>query len=194
MVLQKSGYISEKEYLALDADSDIRYEYRTGEIFAMAGASREHNIITSNVHISLGTQLRDRNCEIYQSDMRVQTADAPTYRYPDIVVVCGEPTFADTKPVSLTNPTLIIEILSASTADEDYALKASEYRHISSVQEVVLIAQDTPRIERYLRRDATNWLYTDLNGLDKELRLESVACALDFSEVFRRIDFAGDED
>lgn len=194
MALPKSDHISAKEYLALDADSDIRYEYRGGKIFAMAGASRDHNIITSNVHISLGTQLRDRDCEIYQADMRVQTADAPAYRYPDIVVVCGEPHFADTTPVSLTNPTLIIEVLSASTGEDDQTIKAAEYRHMPSVQEVVLIAQDAPRIERYRKRDDHNWLYTDLSGLDNRLTLTSIDCVLNFNEVFRRIDFDHDTD
>lgn len=135
MALPESTYISEKEYLALDADSDIRYEYFEGEILAMAGASREHNLITSNVHVSLANQLRERPCEVYQSDMRVQISAKSTYRYPDIVVVCGEPNFADTKPVSLTNSTLIIEVVSDPTEDKEYKQKSHEYRHMPSVQE-----------------------------------------------------------
>ncbi len=140
MALPESTYVSEKEYLALDADSDMRYEYEDGKIIAMAGASREHNLITSNVHINIGNQLRNRPCEIYQSDMRVQIAKQSSYRYPDIVVVCGEPLFADTKPVSLINPTLVIEVLSASTEDRDYRQKSLEYRNMLSIQEYVIIS------------------------------------------------------
>ncbi|MEM9954610.1 MAG: Uma2 family endonuclease [Chloroflexota bacterium] len=194
MALPESDFISEKEYLALDADSDIRYEYLDGEIFAMAGASREHNIIASNTHIALGTQLRDKPCEIYQSDMRVQTKADKSYRYPDIVVVCDEPNFADTTPVSLKNPTLIIEVLSKSTSDNDESKKADEFRKMPSVQEYVIISQDSPRIQRYYRQDDINWLYTDVSGIDKQLILKSIDCVLDLGEVFRRIEFDEEED
>lgn len=184
-----SKHLSKKEYLALDADSDIRYEYAYGEIFAMAGASRNHNLIALNTSTSLNAQLRDRPCEVYQSDMRVQTKENSAYRYPDIVVVCAEPIFADTSPVSLINPTLIIEVLSASTAEKDYEQKSQEYRQMPTVQEYVLISQTTARIQRYLKQDDFNWLYTDLVGLNQQLYLQSIDCTLDFSEVFRRIDF-----
>ena len=189
MTLPQSQHMSLKEYFALDLDSDIRYEYADGQIVAMAGANREHNRITSNVHIDLGNQLRDKPFEIYQSAMRVQTKLNASYRYPDLVVVCAEPQFADTKPVSLTNPTLIIEVLSDSTAARDYQEKSLEYRNIQSVQEYVLISQDTPRIQRYLRQDLFNWLYTDLIGLENKIELKSIDCILKFSEVFRLIDF-----
>lgn len=185
----KSTHISEKEYLALDADSNNRYEYADGEIVAMAGASREHNLITSNIHVSLANQLRNRPCEVYQSDMRVQTKLNSAYRYPDIVVVCADPIFADTTPVSLLNPTLIIEVLSDSTAEKDYEQKSQEYRHMNTVQEYVIVSQDKPRIQRYLKQDDFNWLYTDLTGLDQQLTLKSIACTLDFNDVFRRINF-----
>lgn len=189
MALPKSTYISEKEYLALDLDSDIRYEYANGEIFAMAGASREHNLIASNVHVSIANQLRERDCEVYQSDMRVHTKADAAYRYPDVVVVCGEPEFTDTNPVSLINPTLIIEVLSASNTDSELKEKSSEYRDMPSVQEYVIIRQDKPHIERYYRQDTFNWLYTELTGLEQQLMLKSIDCVLDFSEVFRRINF-----
>lgn len=194
MALPETNYISEKEYLALDADSDIRYEYVDGEIFAMAGASRNHNLITSNVHVSLANQLRNRPCEVYQSDMRVQTKADSAYRYPDIVVVCAEPLFADTNPVSLINPTLIIEVLSESTAERDYEQKSHEYRQMPTVQEYVLISQTTARIQRYLKQDDVNWLYTDLTGLDQNLHLQSIDCTLEFGEVFRRVDFGISDD
>jgi Uma2 family endonuclease len=194
MALPDSKYISVKEYLALDADSEIRYEYRDGEIYAMAGASREHNLICSNIHVELANQLRERPCEVYQSDMRVQTKANAAYRYPDIVVICGDPNFADTNPVSLTNPTLIIEVLSKSTEEKDYKQKSDEYRHMTSVQEYVIVSQDSPRIQRYLKQDDFNWLYTDLSGLEQQLELKSIGCILDFSEVFRRIDFNKPED
>lgn len=189
MALPQADYITVKEYLALDADSDIRYEYADGEIFAMAGASRNHNLIALNTSTSLNTQLRNRSCEVYQSDMRVQTKADTSYRYPDIVVVCAEPIFADTNPVSLINPTLIIEVLSDSTAEKDYEQKSREYRQMPSVQEYVLISQTTARIQRYLKQDDFNWLYTDLVGLNQQLHLQSIDCTLEFSEVFRRIDF-----
>ena len=121
--------------------------------------------------------------------MRVQIKFAGAYRYPDISVVCGEPEFAETKPVSLLNPTILIEVLSPSTAVADRIQKLREYRRIPALQEYLLISQDSPRIERFLKQDDINWLYTDLSGLDQSLALPSVDCTLKFADVYRRIAF-----
>ncbi|MAU08492.1 MAG: hypothetical protein CL607_01625 [Anaerolineaceae bacterium] len=189
MALPKSTYVTEEEYLAFEQDSEIKHEYAAGQIIAMTGASREHLLINHNVSRVLGNQLVERPCEVYSSDLRVQVTASGAYRYPDIVVVCGEPEFVPPRPNSLLNPTLIIEILSDSTAEIDYRHKLAEYRRIPTLQEYLLISQDAPRIERYLKQDEQNWLYTELTGLDQQLALPSIDCTLLFSDVFYRIDF-----
>lgn len=189
MALPHSTTYSEQDYLALDQASDIKYEYADGEVFAMSGATRVHNLIVSNVHLSLGNQLLGRPCEIYMADMRVQVRASGSYRYPDVSIVCAPPEFADTQPESLLNPTVLIEVISDSSAVTDRIQKLDEYRRIPSLQEYLLISQDRPRIERYQRQDDLNWLYTDLQGLDQQLDLPSLNGVLRLSDVYRRIEF-----
>ena len=193
MALPKSTYVTEEDYLAFEQDSETKHEYVAGEIFAMTGVSREHSLINHNVARVLGNQLVDRPCEIHQSDIRLRVQSIGAYRYPDIAIVCGEPEFIPPRPESLLNPTLLIEILSESTASVDRGEKLAEYRRIPTLQEYLLISQDAPRIERYLKQDAHNWLYTELTGLDQQLALPSIDCVLHFSDVFHRIDFQSDD-
>ena len=117
-----------QEYLALERKSETRNEYYNGEIFAMAGASREHNLIVGNLLRDIGNQLEDRPCESYPSDMRVSIEATGLYTYPDVAVVCGEPRFQDREVDTLLNPTVIIEVLSPSTEAYDRGVKFRHYR------------------------------------------------------------------
>ncbi len=110
---------SPNEYLTLERADEYKSEYVNGRIFAMAGASREHILITFNISRSLGNQLADRPCEIYPTEMRVKPAQTRSYRYPDIAVVCGPAEFEDTESDTLLNPTVLIEVLSPSTEASD---------------------------------------------------------------------------
>lgn len=194
MALPKHDITSytEEEYLAFDLDSEIKNEYAEGQIFAMAGAHPDHSRITGDTFSSLNIQLMDERCEVFQSEQRVKVSATGAYRYPDVVVVCGGAEFADTTPPTLINPTVIIEVLSKSTEDKDYNQKLQEYRRIPTLKEYILIAQDKPQVERFLRQDDINWLYTALEGMDNSIELPSIACTLQFSDIYRRIDF-GDE-
>jgi Uma2 family endonuclease len=116
MALPKPRY-SPSEYLAMEREAPTRSEYLNGEIFAMAGASRRHNLITMNVGAHLWGQLRQGPCEVYSRDMRVKVSATGLYTYPDLVVVCGEPELEDAELDTLLNPTLLVEVLSKSTAD-----------------------------------------------------------------------------
>src|SRR2546428_1618931 len=115
MSRQIRPYITPEEYLALERKAEHKSEYLHGEVFAMTGASRKHNLIATNILISLGQQLKGRPCEAYSSDMRVKVAATGLYTYPDIVVVCGDPKFEDDYVDTLLNPTLLVEVLSKST-------------------------------------------------------------------------------
>ena len=180
-------------YLAFERESqNAKHELINGAIVAMSGASRAHNLIAANVGTLLNMQLRERNCEVYIADMRVQVQPDATYTYPDVVVVCGEPQFADEYIDMLLNPTLLIEVLSPSTEVIDRRYKLSQYRALASVQDYLLVTQDTPRIEQYTRHEA-GWMYTDVTRLDDVLILDSISCELPMNEIYRKVNFDGNE-
>jgi len=145
--------ITPDEYLRLERKSEIRSEYFRGEIFAMTGASRFHNLICANVLSQIHRQFEGRACEVYQSDMRVKVSSTGLYTYPDIVATCNLPQFEDEAVDTLLNPQTIIEVLSDSTEAYDRGTKFGHYRNIESLQDYVLISQNMCRIERFSRRD-----------------------------------------
>lgn len=177
-----------EEYIAFERSSEHRHDYHDGDIYDMTGASREHNLINGNCHSSLIFQLKGRPCEAYASDMRVR-ADQNHYTYPDIVVVCGDPAFEDTQLDTLSNPTVIIEVLSPSTEHYDRTTKWKSYRGLESLQEYLLIAQDRPHIEHYIRQNANSWLQTEMIGLTGTVELPSIQCALAIVDIYDRIKF-----
>lgn len=185
--------MTEAEYLAFERASDIRHEYLDGHVYAMTGASRAHNLISTYTAASLINQLRGRPCEVYASDMRVRVSATGLYTYPDVTVVCGNPQFADSALDTLLNPVLVIEVLSPSTESYDRGKKFQHYRQLESLREYVLISQDSPRVERFLRQDDGTWLLTDAAGLDASLELASVACTLALAEVYEKVTFEAED-
>ncbi|MGA8346959.1 MAG: Uma2 family endonuclease [Isosphaeraceae bacterium] len=177
-----------QEYLALERKSETRNEYYNGEIFAMAGASREHNLTVANLLRDIGNQLEDRPCESYPSDMRVFIEATGLYTYPDVSVVCGEPRFQDREVDTLLNPTVIVEVLSPSTEAYDRGDKFRHYRRIDSLREFVLISQDRMMVERYTRR-GNDWVLSDLTDPDQVLKLESIGCQIPLDRIYAKIKF-----
>jgi Uma2 family endonuclease len=182
-------YLTPQEYLALERRAETKSEYLRGEMFAMAGASREHNLIASNVNRELGQQLRERPCEVYQADMRVKVSSTGLYTYPDVTVVCGEPEFEDAEVDTLLNPIVLVEVLSSSTADYDRGGKATHYRSLPSLQEYVLISQDQALVEHYARQGPDQWLLTEKHSLDDTLVLASIDCRLPLAEIYLKVRF-----
>lgn len=176
------------EYLAFDRASEIKHELINGYVYAMTGGSESHSLISVNTSTSLRVQVRGRSCKVYNSDMRVQI-DADTYTYPDITVVCGESRLADRERETLLNPTLIIEVLSPSTERYDRGRKFQLYRQIDSLRTYVLIAQDSPRIEWYVRGDDGRWQFNDAAGLDAQVDLTAIGCTLALDEVYEQVAF-----
>jgi len=173
-----------EEYLAMERSSlEGKCEFVDGQIFAMVGASREHNLIGVNIASELRTKLKGRPCEAYANDMRVKAAKARGYHYPDIVVVCGKPEFEDGHLDTLLNPTVLIEILSSSTEAYDRGGKFAAYRKIQSLHEYLLVSQEEPFIERYVRQGDA-WVLTETAGLDGLVNLDSIGCVLAMNEVY----------
>jgi Uma2 family endonuclease len=186
--LLKAKYTRE-QYLALERQAEHKSEFLNGEIFAMSGASREHNRITVNVGSGLHTQLRGRPCETFISDMRVEVSTTGLYTYPDVVVVCGDPHFEDANVDTLLNPTLIVEVLSPSTEAYDRGEKFAHYRRLPSVKEYVLVAQERCRVERYVRQENDQWLLSEASDLSDTIVLASIDCRLPLAEVYDRVTF-----
>ncbi|MBK9749219.1 MAG: Uma2 family endonuclease [Chloroflexi bacterium] len=185
--------MTEEEYLAFERASQFKHEFRNGEVIAMVGASERHTLIAGSTHYSLYGQLRDRPCKVYLETMRVKIRAVKVNTYPDISVICGEPQFADREFDTLINPTLIIEVLSPSTETYDRGRKFSYYRALGSLQEYVLISQDSPHIERYIRQNHDGWLLTEAQGLEASIELTSIDCTLKLAEVYEQIDFSDTE-
>ncbi len=184
-VLTQTRYTAE-EYLTLERSASCKSEFHDGQIYAMTGASRRHNLITVNIARELSVQLKKRPCEAYINDMRVKVAEARSYHYPDIVVVCGTPQFEDAHVDTLLNPTLLIEVLSSSTEAYDRGGKFAHYRKIPTLREYLLVTQDQPSIERY-QRQGDVWILSEAVGLDAAVSLESIDCVLSLSEVYDKV-------
>lgn len=186
----KRKYISPEDYLAMESESSEKHEYFDGEIFDMAGASEEHATISSNINASLNFQLKKRPCKSYQSDLRVFIPATGLYTYPDVIVVCGKPQLVENADLdTLVNPTLIVEVLSPSTADYDKGTKFDYYRTIESLREYVLVWQDKKRVARYAKQADGSWVLHDFIGEDAEIILGSIDCKLSIEDVYDKVDF-----
>ena len=174
-----------EEYVRLEDTSPVKHEYLDGTVWAMAGGSPEHAGIAANVSMSLGNQLRDKPCRVFSSDLRIRVTESGLGTYPDLSVVCGhlETDPADPKQQTVTNPRVVVEILSPSTEAYDRGEKLAHYKRIPSVEEIVLIAQDRRQIEVW-RREPSGWLLGVVHdGGSAELR--SIQCKLALDDVYR---------
>jgi Uma2 family endonuclease len=181
-------HFTPEQYLELERQAEYKSEYFAGEIFAMAGASPEHSLITANVTAAIGPQLRDGPCAPYSSDLKVRATEE-LYTYPDLTVVCGEPEYAGREREVLLNPTLIVEVLSPTTEAWDRGGKFEQYRQRESLQEYVLVSQARPLIERFARQKNGQWVLTEAKGMDAVLALPSIGCELALAEVYRKVVF-----
>jgi Uma2 family endonuclease len=182
------------EYLVRERRAEFKSEYFHGETFAMAGASREHNLIVGNLVREVGNGLKGRTCEVYPSDMRVKVAASGLYTYPDVTVVCGPPEFEDEQADTLLNPTVLFEVLSESTEAYDRGAKSAQYRRLASLQEYVLVAQDRPQVERYVRQpQGGGWMLREVTQLDQVLALDAISIQIPLAEIYRQITWKSGE-
>ena len=188
MSLRPKPYLSPEDYLALERSAEFKSEYFDGEIFAMAGASEPHNLITINTIRELSIQLKKRPCKAYANDMRVKVSPTGLFTYPDVIVVCGQAQFDDSQRDTLLNPTLIVEVLSDSTEAYDRGRKFEHYRKLESLMEYVLIAQHRPHVESYRRQPDQRWVLTESDGLESSLRLDAIDCELALAEIYDKVE------
>ena len=182
----KRTFITPEGYLARERLATYKSEYRDGQIYAMSGASREHNLIAVNLVRVLGNQLLEKPCELYANDMRVRVGQDASYNYPDIAIVCGGPRFLERDVDTLLNPTALIEILSPSTEGFDRGGKFVGYRQLESLREYVLVSQDRILVERFSLR-AGEWVLAEWGDPEGILRLESIDCSASLREIYAKV-------
>lgn len=173
------------EYFALDDTSQIKLEYFGGTIFGMAGGSVRHNTIAANLYGLLWAAVKDGPCRVLGSDQRIRTADG-LFTYPDLVVVCGEPELVPGRDDTITNPKLVVEVLSSSTREYDRTEKLATYQRTPSVMAVVLVEQERPDVVRILRTDA-GWVEQRFASLDDIVRLDAIGAELPLRDAYARV-------
>ena len=185
----KADYTLE-EYFELEKTSEARYEYWDGEVFDMSGVSPRHSLLESNLNLNLRLALRGRNCLVFPANARIKVPSVPPYRYADLSVVCGNPVYETTGGIeALTNPILIIEVLSPSTEAYDRGDKFTYYKSIPSLKEYLLIAQHRPHVTQYVKQDDSSWSYSEVNDLTAVLQLPSIGCELALADVYQDVEF-----
>ncbi len=183
----KRQRITAEKYLELERAAKDKHEFISGEIVAMAGASDNHNVISSNVFGEIWSQSKGKGCRAFASDMRVR-GKKENYFYPDILVTCGERKFEDEKKKDvLLNPKVIFEVLSKSTRLKDRNEKFESYIMLESLTDYVLIEQDVMRIEHFSRIDERDWKVRIYAEADETIFFESINCRLSVADVYNEV-------
>ncbi|MEN3334383.1 MAG: hypothetical protein V7641_3748 [Blastocatellia bacterium] len=202
MAIRKSPLLyTIEEYLAIERQTEERYEYLDGQIFAMSGESDAHGEVSANLSFIIGSQLRGTPCRMRIKDTKVRSGPTPhpgstkgLFSYPDLVVICGERQYHDEHQDVLLNPTVILEVLSESTENFERGEKFHRYRMWNpTLSDYLLVSQTRPDIEHYIRQADGAWLLHNYSGLEQRLFIDSINCELRLSEVYERIVFPPEE-
>jgi Uma2 family endonuclease len=190
MSAQSQASLTPEQYLAAERAAEFRSEYFNGHMYAMSGGSYAHFQIIGGLVRELGNALKGRPCSVGASDLRLRVSPGGLYTYPDVIVICGEPKFADDQRDTLLNPALIVEVLSPSTEAYDRGFKAAQYRTLASLEEYVLVSQSEPRMEVFHRQHDGHWLLSEAIGLDAACRFESLDCGILLADVYDKVTFS----
>lgn len=172
-----------EQYLAFDEASDIQHEFIDGELIPMPGGSGPHNLIAASATTVLGVALRDRECYVFASQMRVEIDDRK-YLFPDVSVVCGEPVYGDDNKVILLNPTVVVEVTSPSSIERDRVTKLELYGAVPSIQGYLILDQERVFAQWYTRADG-GWHLGQFSNLSDVIELEPLGCTLRLADVYR---------
>lgn len=178
-----------EDYLIFEREADTRHEFLDGEIYQMAGESLPHSRICVNLSGEVRNQLKGKRCEALSPNMKVRTSTASLFSYPDLTIVCGEPKFHDVKKDVLTNPQVIFEVLSPSTAEYDRTTKFQRYRMGNeTLTDYILVSQDKPFVEHFFKQADGKWLYQSYGAIEDVLKIEIVDCELSLLEIYDRVE------
>jgi Uma2 family endonuclease len=182
--------LTAEQYLERERRADFRSEFYRGEMFARAGGPPPHSLITANIICELGIALKGGQCTAYESNLRIRIPVTGLYTYPDASVICGSLEYDDEHHDTVINPTLFVEVLSDSAEAYDRGKKFNHYRQLDSLQELLLVAQDSARVERFARNAGGTWTLTVVTGLDRSLHLPSIAVTISLAEIYDKVDLS----
>lgn len=195
----KPYYYTIEHYLDIEREAEERHEFLDGEIYAMAGESGAHADISSNLVILLGLQLRGSKCRVRAKDTKIRSGAMKQkfgkgmISYPDVIAICGEPQYHDKFKDIVLNPSVIIEVLSKSTAEFDRGEKFMRFRNFNpTLSDYILVSQDKPVVEHYSRQADESWVLREYYGLDKSFTIEMIDCSLNLADIYDRVDFTDD--
>ena len=187
--LKLESLLTPEDYLIFEREADSRHEYLDGAIFKMAGESLSHSRICMNLAAATVNTLKGKQCEALSPNMKVRTSNASLFSYPDLTIVCGEPQFHDVKKDVLTNPKVVFEVLSPSTAEYDRTTKFQRYRMGNeTLTDYILISQDKYFVEQFTKQAENNWIYRSFAALEDNLKIESAECELSLREIYDRVE------
>lgn len=189
----EKDYYTEEEYLRWEEDAPYKSEYVRGEIRAMSGGTDYHGAISISVGAELRAALKGRDCLTMSSDVKIRTLRG-TFRYPDVTVTCGPRRYHGRGRSVITNPLVVVEVLSDSTAATDHGEKLREYQMLESLHHYLIVSQREPRIELYTRKDDDHWDYQAVEGLGATLTLTALSVTLALTEIYEGIEFGPDND
>jgi Uma2 family endonuclease len=187
MSTQPKTHLSPEQYLELERKAECKSEYYDGDMFAMSGSSFRHAVAVANLAHSLNAQMMSRDCIALTNDVRVQVRATGLYTYPDLIVVCGKPQFADVHFDTLLNPGFIAEVLSPSTEGYDRGRKFEHYRMIECLSEYMLISQDRIHVDLY-RKQAGSWVLIEAKSLDDTIELQSIGCTVQLKDIYHKLE------
>lgn len=184
-VQPKPRKLTQAEYLSIERDAEFRSEFYSGEMFLMAGGIPAHNIIKENLIGELYAQLKGGPCRSFSSDQRVKITPTGLYTYPDIVVVCGQPEYDPADPNTLTNPQVLIEVLSPGAAEYDRGTKFRHYQKLESVREIVFVSQDCLKLERFVRQPDDTWVLATFDDPGASFSFAAIPATVALTDVYR---------
>lgn len=186
-------YYTPEEFLALEEGAKYRSEYYKGEIFAMAGASKNHNRIIGNLYLKLSASLDNSNCEVFITEIKIWIKEKDLFTYPDLVLVCGKSEFYPERNDTITNPIVIIEVLSDSTKNYDRVEKFEFYRAIPAFREYILVDQYRIHVEHFYLVDKGKWIYTDYSDMNDLLKFHNIEFQISMKDIYNRVEFKQEE-
>ena len=187
--LTQKRYYTPEEYLELEEAAESKSEYRDGEIVAMTGGTTNHNEIAGNFYSHSKFGLRGQNYRIYMGDVRLWIPRYRLYTYPDVMVIEGEPIYEGSGTTTVTNPLLIVEVLSKSTKDYDRGDKFQYYRSIPELKEYIMIDQYNFHIEQFAKNSEGKWVLSEYETADAVLALAALEFQIQLSEIYRGVNF-----
>lgn len=191
-------HFTQEEYLEFERESEVKHEYLDGLVYAMAGSSPEHSTICVNISEIITRQLRGTACRPFSSDMKTRCIPVTPwtkkkrglFAYPDLIVVCGEPSYHDQQQDVLINPKLIVEVLSPSTEAYDRDEKFKRYQQLESFTDYLLVAQDRPCVEHFVKQSDGEWSYLAETDPTGSVFIASINCRVPLAEVYEWVNFA----